>query len=119
MGSKQAARVMIPQKKVLFFLPQVLLQLKLVDQHMLVLFQSMHCISPRGVATSLLTSALKMNKNEVAQVLSSVGMLKESVLEVDGVVEAVVHLSGDESKFVNGVNLVLNGGYSTTITSST
>lgn len=40
--------------------------------------------------------------------------LKGAVMEPEDVAQAAVFLGIDESKFVSGLNLVIDGGYSTT-----
>ncbi|KAJ1394553.1 Short-chain dehydrogenase/reductase SDR [Sesbania bispinosa] len=134
LGAKYAARVMIPAKKgVILFTSSVASILGgeathayTVSKHAVVgLMKNLcielgqygirvNCIAPGAIPTPMLNNALKMNKNETQQVLCSVAVLKEAVLEAEDIAEAALYLSSEESKFVSGVNFVLDGGYSTT-----
>lgn len=134
LGAKHAARFMIPQKKgVILFTSSVASLLAgqasnayTASKHALVgLMKSLclelgefgirvNCISPSGIATPLLNNALKMNENDTRKVLSSINVLKGEVLEAEDIAEAALYLSSDESKFVSGLNFVLDGGYTTT-----
>jgi len=49
-----------------------------------------NCISPPAIPTPILMNSLKLNKNEVEQVLSAVGVLKEVVLKVEDIAEATL-----------------------------
>ena len=68
-----------------------------------------NCVAPFATATPLLTNALgKMEKNKVEDVVSSVANLKGVVLEPEDIVEATLYLGSDKSKYVSGLNLVVD-----------
>ena len=47
-------------------------------------------------------------------VVSSIANLKGVVLEPEDIAEAALYLGSDESKYVSGMNLVVDGDYSLT-----
>ena len=53
-----------------------------------------------------------MEKNKVEDVVSSCANLKGVVLEPKDI--AALYLGSDESKYVSGINLVIDGGYNLT-----
>ncbi|KAK0584699.1 hypothetical protein LWI29_017371 [Acer saccharum] len=74
-----------------------------------------NCVSPFAVATNLLRKAMgDVDKKTAEDLISESANLKGVVLEANNVSEAVLYLGSDESKYVSGLNLVLDGGYSTT-----
>nr|GEY49363.1 hypothetical protein [Tanacetum cinerariifolium] len=88
LGAKHAARVMIPAKRGV------------------ILFSS-------SVA-SVLAGESPHSYTVVDDILCASTVLKGVVPMADDVAEAAVYLGSDASKFVTGVNLVVDGGYSTT-----
>ncbi|KAJ4705356.1 secoisolariciresinol dehydrogenase-like [Melia azedarach] len=135
LGAKHAARVMIPAKKgVILFTASVASLIGgetpiayTMSKHAVVGIMKdlcielgqygirVNCISPSWIATPMLLNGLKMDKKTVEeQLICSSATLKGVVPTAEDVAEASLFLSSDESKYVSGLNLVVDGGYSFT-----
>ncbi|KAM7522952.1 hypothetical protein LguiA_012854 [Lonicera macranthoides] len=73
-----------------------------------------NCISPYATYTPMLRGVLGMEKEKVEEVTRDAANLKGTVMEPEDVAQAAVFLGSDESKYVSGLNFVIDGGYSTT-----
>ncbi|XP_050370363.1 borneol dehydrogenase, mitochondrial-like [Argentina anserina] len=67
-----------------------------------------NCVSPFVVKTPLVAKFFKLDDGSVVEVYSN---LKGAELKAEDVAEAVLYLGSDESKYVSGHNLVIDGGY--------
>ncbi|KAH7554136.1 hypothetical protein ACOSQ2_029148 [Xanthoceras sorbifolium] len=74
-----------------------------------------NCISPFGVETPMMRKVMgDVDSKTVEALISESANLKQVSLETNDVSEAALYLGSDESKYISGLNLVVNGGYSTT-----
>ncbi|CAL9000203.1 unnamed protein product [Prunus brigantina] len=67
-----------------------------------------NCVSPYIVATPLAKDFFKLDDDGVHGVYSN---LKGGVLKAEDIAEAALYLGGDESKYVSGHNLLVDGGF--------
>ncbi|KAG6678616.1 hypothetical protein I3842_14G089400 [Carya illinoinensis] len=73
-----------------------------------------NCISPHFVATPMVQKAIRIDTKKVEEIVSSAANLKGVVLEARDVADATLFLASEESKYLSGLNLVVDGGYSAT-----
>ncbi|KAJ9175062.1 hypothetical protein P3X46_013646 [Hevea brasiliensis] len=137
LAAKHAARVMIPAKKgsILFTASNLSvtcfqgMHAYVTSKHAVVGLAKnlsvelgqygirVNCVSPYAVVTPLLKEgigAMGMEHEKIQEAVSAAGNLKQAVLQAEDIAEAALYLVSDESKYVSGLNLLVDGGYSLT-----
>jgi NAD(P)-dependent dehydrogenase (short-subunit alcohol dehydrogenase family) len=70
-----------------------------------------NCVSPNGLATSMTCKLLDADPKEVELIFSKYSRLEGVVLNTKHVADAVLFLVSNESEFVTGLDLLVDGSY--------
>ncbi|XP_022766069.1 secoisolariciresinol dehydrogenase-like [Durio zibethinus] len=133
LGAKHAARVMIPAKKGCILFTCSIASLVCVgiphaytaSKHAVAgLTKSLsvelgeygirvNCISPHAIATPMILKPFGLSdKTKAEEAISTTAVLKGTMLEPEDVAQAALFLASDEAKYLSGVNLPVDGGFS-------
>ncbi|XP_004252598.2 short chain aldehyde dehydrogenase 1-like [Solanum lycopersicum] len=73
-----------------------------------------NCVSPYCVSTPLVVDGFGIEEQKADKWFEEAGNLKGALLDEQDVANGVLYLTSDDSKYVSGHNLILDGGFSTT-----
>nr|QQM18974.1 secoisolariciresinol dehydrogenase 9 [Kadsura heteroclita] len=133
LGAKHAARVMVPARKGSILFTSSIVSVLCVSpmhaytasKHAVVgLAKSLgvelgefgirvNCISPHGVATPMMKKIFGVEEEGCEDMVARAANLKGVVLKAEDIANAALFLASDESKYVSGLNMVVDGGFST------
>ncbi|KAI3994453.1 hypothetical protein MKX01_012710 [Papaver californicum] len=71
-----------------------------------------NCMSPYALATPLAKSFIKMEDTDLEQLMHILGNLKGVILKAEDVANAALYLGSDDSKYVSGYNMIIDGVFS-------
>ncbi|XP_012468144.1 short chain aldehyde dehydrogenase 1 [Gossypium raimondii] len=133
LGAKYAARAMVPAKKgCILFTSSIVSKISTglphaykASKHAVTgLTKSLsvelgehgirvNCISPSAIVTPLFQKSIgNFDKKKGEEMLAVSSVLKGTILEPEDFANAALYLASDEAKFISGVNLPVDGGYS-------
>ncbi|XP_061355180.1 secoisolariciresinol dehydrogenase-like [Gastrolobium bilobum] len=71
-----------------------------------------NCLSPYALATPLATKFVGVNDEELENITNSMANLKGVTLKAGDIANAALYFASDDSRYVSGHNLLIDGGFS-------
>ncbi|XP_062109785.1 secoisolariciresinol dehydrogenase-like [Humulus lupulus] len=71
-----------------------------------------NCVSPYGVATPKIKNYLGLSEEGVESMFGAVANLKHVTLKAEDIANAALFLASEEGRYVSGLNLIVDGGFS-------